>query len=158
MKVTGIIWGSLFWLIARQASAGDAVAMGYRFDGVWTTMTYNRSSTPKGGPHYRGAAQACAAALRDLRVRAGEDLARTKIIGQSDRTGYAAVAHGKGTKVSKDVTTIGRGKSQMEADQKALQKLNEAEATTDEKIVYRYFSYGADSKLSLRGEVKTARH
>jgi hypothetical protein len=40
---------------------------------------------------------------------------------------------------------LGRGKSQAEADENALQKLRDREATENEKIVYRYFSYGADS-------------
>ena len=40
---------------------------------------------------------------------------------------------------------IGRGKSQTEADENALQKLKEREAIENQKIVYRYFSYGADS-------------
>jgi len=146
MNTKGTILGSLCCLIAHHASAGDAVAMGYNADGVWTAVTYNRSSTPIGGAHYRNATQAGAAALRDLHVRASEDLARTKVIGQSDLTGYVAVARGRATKIGLDVTAIGRGKSQAEADEKALEKLSEAGAATKEKIVYRYFSYGADSK------------
>ena len=146
MNTKGIILGSVCCLIAHYASAGDAVAMGYNADGVWTAVTYNRSSTPIGGAHYRNAAQAGAAALRDLHVRASEDLARTKVIGQSDLTGYVAVARGRVTKIGLDVTAIGRGKSQAEADEKALEKLSEAGAATKEKIVYRYFSYGTDSK------------
>jgi hypothetical protein len=142
-----IIVPTLLCLIAHPTSAGDAIAMGYNYDGVWTAVTYNRSSTPKSGPHYREAVQACTFALRDLRVRASDDLARTKIIGQSDRTGYVTVARGRAIKVNKDVTVIGRGTSQMEADQKALEKLNAAEAATNEEIVYRYFSYGADSTV-----------
>ena len=45
---------------------------------------------------------------------------------------------------------IGRGESQTEADQKALEKLNAADAATNELIVYRYFSYGADSTVHPR--------
>jgi hypothetical protein len=140
-----IIVGALFCLVAHNASAGDAIAIGYNYDGVWTAVTYNRSITPKGGPHYHLAAQACTFAVRDLYVRASDDLVRTKIIGQSDRTGYVAVARGRAEKRNTDVTAIGRGRSQTEADRKALEKLNLADAATDEKIVYRYFSYGADS-------------
>lgn len=140
-----IIFGSLFCLVAYQVSAGDAIAIGYNCYGVWTAVTYNRSSTPKGGPHYHDAAQACIFAQRDLQVRASEDLAWTKIIGASNRTGYVTVARGRAAKTDKDITTIGRGKSQTEADENALKKLNDTEATTNEKIVYRYFSYGADS-------------
>ncbi len=140
-----IIFGSLFCLVGYQVSAGDAIAIGYNCYGVWTAVTYNRSSTPKGGPHYHDATQARIFARRDLYVRASEDLAWTKIIGESNRTGYVAVARGRATKVNKDITTIGRGKSQMEADGNALKKLDDTEGTTNEKIVYRYFSYGADS-------------
>jgi hypothetical protein len=140
-----IIVAALFCLIAHQTSAGDAIAIGYNNDGVWTAVTYNRSSTPKGGPHYQDAVQACTFALRDLRVRASDDLVRTKIIGQSDLTGYVAIARGRAIKTNKDVTTIGRGRSQTEADQNALEKLNAFEAATNEEIFYRYFSYGSDS-------------
>ena len=160
MKLTGIMLASLLTLAARQAIAGDAGAMGYRYDGVWTAVTYNRSSTPKGGSHYREADQACAAALRDLHTRGAlpnDPLVRTKIIGKSNQTGYVAVAHGKGTNVSKEVTAIGRGKSQLEADRQVLQKLDQAEATREQRIAYRYFSYGTDSKVHQRAGIKTAR-
>lgn len=144
-----VIFGLLFSLVAHQVLAGDAIAIGYNYDGVWTAVTYNRSSTPKGGPHYRESAQACIFALRDLQVRASEDLVRTKIIGQSDKTGFVAVVRGRAETRNKDVTAIGRGKSQNEADENALQKLNDTEVTTNQEIVYRYFSYGTDSAPSL---------
>ena len=144
------IWASLFCIFVHPVLAGDAVVIGYNYEGVWTAVTYNRSSTPKGGPHYHDAVQACTFALRDLRVRASDDLVRTEIVGKSDRTGYVAVAQGKAIARNKDVTAVGRGKSQMEADQNALKKLNDREATTDEQIVYRYFSYGADSTVHRR--------
>jgi hypothetical protein len=145
MKITGLALALLFCLVVHQVSAGDAIAIGYNYDGVWTAVTYNRSSTPKGGAHYREAAQACVFAVRDLRTRASEDLAWTKIIGKSDRTGYVTVARGMATNADKVATAIGRGKSQAEADQKALEKLKNADATSDETIVYRYFTYGEDS-------------
>lgn len=151
------ICGWLFCFFVRQVLAGDAVAIGYNYEGVWTAVTYNRSSTPKGGPHYHDAAEACTFAVRDLRVRANDCLARTAIVGQSDRTGYVAVGRGKAIARNKDVTAVGRGKSQMEADQNAFKKLNDREATTDEQIVYRYFSYGADSTAHPRGNQR-ARH
>lgn len=132
-------------LIAATASAGDAVAIGYNYDGVWNAVTYNRSSTPKGGPNYHDSAKACQFATRDLWARASEYLARTEIVGQSDRTGYVAVAQGKAVERNKDVTAVGRGKSQNEADANALKLLNAREATTEPAIVYRYFSYGSDS-------------
>ena len=43
------------------------------------------------------------------------------------------------------MTTIGRGKSQKEADADALKKLHATKAITEEKIFYRYFSYGSDA-------------
>jgi hypothetical protein len=149
MKINGVAL-ALVCLIAHQVWAGDAVAMGYNYEGVWTAVTYNRSSTPKGGAHYREAAQAGAAAVRDLRVRASEDLAWTKIISKSDRTGYVAVARGTEKNANKVVTAIGRGQSQSEADEKALKTLNGYNATIDQTIVYRYFSYGSDSTVHHR--------
>jgi hypothetical protein len=140
-----IIVGALFCLLAQNASAGDAIAIGYNCYGVWTAVTYNRSSTPKGGSNYHLAPQACTLAVRDLHIRASEDLARTKIIGQSDQTGYVTVARGRAEERNTDVTAIGRGQSQTEADRKALEKLKVADAATNEEIVYRYFSYGTDS-------------
>src|ERR1700730_8682333 len=102
MSIKEIILGSLLCLVARHVSAGDAIAIAYNQDGVWTAVTYNRSSTPKGGLHYRDAAEARTFALRDLRARANEDLASTKIIGESDLTGYVTVARGRAEKANKD--------------------------------------------------------
>ncbi len=140
----GIIFASLFCLITHHASAGDAIAIGYKYDGVWTAVTYNRSSTPKGGPHYHDAVRACTFAVRDLHVRASDYLVRAEIIGKSDRTGAIAK--------NKDVTAVGRGTRQAEADQKALALLNANGVTENEEIVYRYFSYGADSTAHPRAK------
>ena len=148
-----IILGSFLCTIAHYVSAGDAIAIGYNTDGAWTAVTYNRSSTPRGGAHYRPATQACIFAVRDLRVRANDYLARTAIVGQSDRTGYVAVARGMATVRNKDITAVGRGRNQAEADQKALALLTATGVTTDQQIVYRYFSYGSDS-----GARRTAKH
>ena len=138
--------GSLFLcLIAATVSGGDAVAIGYNYEGAWTAVTYNRSSTPKGSPNYHDSATACQFAVRDLWARASEYLVRTEIVGQSDRTGYVAVAQGKALERNKDVTAVGRGRTQVEADTKALKLLTGREATTEPSIVYRYFSYGSDS-------------
>lgn len=140
----GVLAG-LFCVIACPTFAGDAVAIGYNYEGMWSAVTYNRSSTPKGGLHYHDSAQACAFAVRDLWHRATDNLARTEIVGQSDRTGYVTVAQGKAITRNKDVTAVGRGRSQGEADMNALKRLVGREATTEVAIVYRYFSYGADS-------------
>jgi hypothetical protein len=145
MRITSLAFAPFFCLVAHQVLAGDAIAMAFNYEGVWTAVTYNRSSTPKGGAHYHASAQACAFALRDLHSRASEDLAWTKIIGKSDRTGYVTVARGSKPAAGTDVTAIGRGNSQAEADKNALEKLNNAGAKADQKIVYQYFSYGADS-------------
>ena len=145
MGVRALALGTIFCVISYPTFAGDAVAIGYNYDGAWTAVTYNRSSTPIGGPHYHDSGKACQFAVRDLWARATEYLARTEIIGQSDRTGYVAVAQGKAIERNKDVTAVGRGKSQIEADNNALKLLTAREATIEATIVYRYFSYGSDS-------------
>jgi hypothetical protein len=155
MKTTKIIAASLSCLIVHQALAGDAVALAFNSDGIWTAVTYSRSSTPKGGPHYREATQACTEAERDLHARASEGLARVKIIGQSDRTGYISVARGRKLSVGHQVTAVGRGKSQAEADQNVLEKLKEAQAM-DGQFVYRYFSYGSDSTAHQHSSTKAS--
>ena len=117
-SIHGIILGSISCIFVHSVLAGDAIAIGYNTDGAWTAVTYNRSSTPKGGPHYRAATEACTFALRDLRVRASDYLARTAIVGESDRTGYVAVAQGKATVPNKDVTAVGRGRRQVKRTRK----------------------------------------
>ena len=145
MSIKLVVLTAISCVVAYPTIAGDAIAIGYKYDGVWTAVTYNRSSTPKGGPHYHDAVQACTFAVRDLHIRASDYLVRTAIVGQSDETGYVAVAQGKAIARNKDVTGVGRGKSQAEADEKALELLNANGVTENEQIVYRYFSYGADS-------------
>jgi hypothetical protein len=145
MLIRLAVLAAISCVVAGPTFAGDAVVIGYNYDGVWSAITYNRSSTPKGGLHYHDSAQACAFAVRDLWSRATDNLARTEIVGQSDRTGYVAVAQGKAIERGKDVTAVGRGKSQSEADNNALKLLAAREATTEPAIVYRYFSYGSDS-------------
>ena len=124
--------------------AGDAVVVGYNSEGIWTTVTYYCSSTPKGGADYKTSAQAREAALRDLRRRGKGELAKTSVLAESDSTGFVAVARAK-KKSDKDVIVVGRGKSQAEADKEVLEKLNRAGAAIDQKIVYRFHSYGADA-------------
>jgi hypothetical protein len=149
MNLTRVVLTCLLCLVVHPVMAGDAVVIGYNCYGIWTAVTYNRSSTPKGGAHYRNAAQARAAALRDLRTRGGEDLAIAHVINDSDNTAYVTVARGR-TALGRDVTAVGHRKSQAEADKRAFAELNEAGATTNQKIVYRYFSYGADSELRAK--------
>ena len=152
-----VILSALSCVIVCPAFAGDAVAIGYNYEGVWTAVTYNRSSTPKGSSNYHDAKKACEFAVRDLWARATEYLVRTEIIGQSDQTGYVAVAQGKAIERNKDVTAVGRGRSQNEADANALKLLAGREATTEAAIVYRYFSYGDDSGRRSRTKRATRR-
>src|SRR5689334_3237985 len=124
MSIKAAILTATSCVVAHPVFAGDAVAIGYGSDGAWTAVTYNRSSTPKGGEHYHNAAKAREFAVRDLWARASEYMVRTEIIGQSDNTGYVAVAQGKAIERNKDVTAVGRGKSQRVADANALKLLN----------------------------------
>jgi hypothetical protein len=132
------------WLICTaRLEAGDAVAVAYNSEGVWITATYYCSSTPKGGADYKNAAEAREAALRDLRRRAGENVANAKVIAESDLTGHFVCARGK-TKAGKDTLVVGYGKSEAEAEKKAFADLNRGGATSEQKVMYRYFSHGAD--------------
>ena len=157
MSIRAAVLIAISCVIAYPTFAGDAVAIGYNYDGVWTAVTYNRSSTPKGDANYHDSAKACQFAVRDLWARATEYLVRTEIIGQSDRTGYVAVGQGKAIERNKDVTAVGRGKTQSEADANALKLLNAREATTEAVIVYRYFSYGSESGARSRAKRSSKR-
>jgi len=66
------------------------------------------------------------------------------VIAGSDLTTYAVVARAE-TRAGKDVIVVGYGKSGAEAEKKATDDLKQKEATAKQKIVYRYFSHGADS-------------
>ena len=125
--------------------AGDAVAIGYNADGVWTSVTYYSSGKPKGSQDYKIEQEARDEALRDLKKRGGEGLARTEILSSSDATGFVAVGRGA-DKSKKDQTVVGRGKTQGEANDQAISELNKLGATKNQKIVYKYFSHGADGK------------
>jgi hypothetical protein len=135
---------SVFCLASRLV-AGDAVAVGYNSEGVWTAVTYYSSSTPKGGKDYKTEKEAQELALRDLRKRSEHKIATTSILSSSDSTGFVAVARGQ-TKSGKDLNVVGRGETQNQADKEALAQLSAADAGAKQKIVYRYFSHGADSK------------
>jgi len=159
MTIKVIVLGLILGLTIRDLHAGDAIAVGFTWEGVWMAVTYNRSSTPKGGPNYHDSAQACVFAERDLRSRAsggGAGPARTAIIYQSDKTGFVALAHGKRLNENKGVMTIGRGQSQEEADHQALEKLKEKAATEEPAIVYRYFSYGSEPVSSQAKKTQSA--
>jgi hypothetical protein len=140
LSLAGLVF---FCACSQRAHAGDAVVIGYNAAGVWTMVTYYASGTPKGGRDYKDAAEARKTALRDLRRHDRDNIAKSDVLSDSDATGYVAVGRGKNGS-GKDVTVVGRAKSQADADKNALADLNKAGATTDQKIVYRYFSYGAD--------------
>ena len=127
--------------------AGDAVAIGYNADGVWTSVTYYASGKPKGGKDYKTEAEAREAATWDLQKRDVVKGARIEILSSSDATGFVAVARGA-DETGKDSNVVGRGTTQKEADGKAFNELNANGATKNQKIVYRYHTYGADAKRS----------
>jgi hypothetical protein len=133
---------SLF--IGSTAFAGDAVAIGYNAQGVWTAVTYYSSSRAKGGRDYKTAKEAQEAALRDVRKRSEHKVATTAILASSNLTGFVAVARGENEHGT--MTLVRRGRSQFEADARALAELKKDGASANQKIVYRYFSYGADSE------------
>jgi hypothetical protein len=131
--------------MSSYAAAGDAVAIGYNKDGTWTSVTYYCSSKPKGGKDYKTEAEAREEALRDLHKRGDHQTTRFEILSSSDAAGFVSVARGH-DKSGKDANVVSRGKSQADADENAMAELKKADATKNQKIVYRYYSYGADSK------------
>lgn len=142
----------LGWL--PHVRAGDAVAIGYNADGVWTAVTYYCSSTPKGGADYKDEAAAREAAVRDLQSRAGEGVVKTTIIASSDRTGHFAYARGERRRDQtmysdvvagrSDVHAVGFGPSKAAAAQNALAELRRQGGTGKGKVIYSYFSHGAE--------------
>jgi hypothetical protein len=140
-----LISASVCLLLLPCALGGDAVAIGYNAEGVWTSVTYFCSGKPKGSPRYKNEVDAREEALRDLRKRDGGNLTRAEILSSSDTTGFVAV--GRGTdKSRKDQNVVGRWKTQAEADQNASAQLHQGGATKNQKIVYRYFSHGGDGR------------
>jgi hypothetical protein len=128
------------------AEAGDALAIGYNKDGVWTAATYYCSSTPKGGADYKNEADARAEAERDLKKRASEGIVRSEILSASDRTGHFAYARGKAKQEGDHVHVVGFGPTKPEAEKQAREELNRKGAKLEQEIVFQYFSHGADAK------------
>ena len=149
MKAFSWLFGFLIILstlcFASRLMAGDAVAIGYNADGVWTSVTYYASSKPKGGKDYKTESEARDEAARDLKRRDVVKGARMEILSSSDATGFVALARGT-DKSDKDANVVGRGKTQKEADDQAFAQLKASGATKGQKIVYRYFSHGSDGK------------
>lgn len=134
----------LFILAGPILEAGDAVAVGYNADGVWTAVTYYCSGTAKGGSDYKDESGARAAAVRDLERRAGEGVVTTKVIAASDRTGHFAYARGK-TRSGEELHAVGYGATKVEAEGKAFRELDRGGPTVRRKVIYNYFSHGADA-------------
>jgi len=93
-------------------------------------------------PNFGPGSRVCVARCAQAKPAA---IATTHILSFSDSTGFVAVARGQ-DKSARDFHGVGRGKSQAAADKKAFDLLNQAGAGAEQKIVYHYFSYGADSK------------
>lgn len=147
LKSIPLIGACLLSATIVTVRAGDAVAVGHNAAGVWTAVTYYCSGTPKGGADYKDAAGAREAALRDLRKRAGEGLARESVLSSSDKTGHFAYARAK-TSAGKDMHAVGYGASPASAEKDAFQQLTHKGATIGQKLIYKYFSNGADSVAS----------
>jgi len=130
------------------AQAGDAVAIGYNDKGIWTAVIYYCSGTPKGGSDYKDAAGAREAALQDLKKRAGEQQATSKIIASSDKTGHFAVASARASTAedAKDIFAVGYGESKEAAEKDVFDQLAKQKATEKKKVHYNYFSHGEDGK------------
>jgi hypothetical protein len=125
--------------------AGDALAIGYNADGVWTAAIYYCSSTPPGGKDYKNEAEARDAAIRDLKTRTPEGIVKTAILSSSDRTGNFAYARGKTQGGKTDLHAIGFGETKQQAEEDALRQLAKQGAKLEQKIIYNYFSHGADA-------------
>jgi hypothetical protein len=147
LKIIGTTFAVL-GLISLTAQAGDAVAIGYNDKGVWTAVMYYSSGTPKGGSDYKDAAGARDAALKDLKKRAGQEQATSKIIASSDKTGNFAVASARASKAheARDIFAVGYGESAAQAEKDVFAQLARQKATEKKKVHYRYFSHGDDGK------------
>lgn len=139
---------AILGLSSLIAQAGDAVAIGYNDKGIWTAVIYYCSSTPKGGSDFKDAAGAREAALKDLKGRAGEHQATSKIIASSDKTGHFAVASARASTAedAKDIFAVGYGQSAAEAEKDVYDQLAKQKATEKKKVHYTYFSHGDDGK------------
>ena len=138
--------GLAFAATALVTRAGDALAVGYNADGVWTAVTYYCSSTPPGGKDYKNERDAREAATRDLKTRTPEGIVKTAILASSDRTGNFAYARGKTEGGKKDLHAVGFGETKQQAEEDALRQLTKQGAKLEQHIIYNYFSHGADAQ------------
>ncbi|MDQ6624749.1 MAG: hypothetical protein M3Y69_01220 [Verrucomicrobiota bacterium] len=139
----------LLFILCAIARAGDAVVIGYNADGVWTSVMYYSSGTPKGGADYKDEAGAREAATRDLKQRAGEGVVRTSILASSDRTAHVAYARGK-TPAGKDLHAVSYAATENDAKAKAFADLRRQGATKELKVFYHYFTHGGDADAGPR--------
>ena len=86
--------------------------------------------------------------LDEFQLRAGEGIVRTEILASSDRTAYAAYARGK--RARDDVHAVGYGASKQEAERSVFDELSRRGGTRGQKVIYSYFSHGADSPAQAR--------
>ena len=155
LTASRFVAASSFVAIA-SAQAGDAIAIGYNADGVWTAVTYYCSSTPRGGADYKDEKAARAAALADLRQRAGEGMETAKIIAASDRTAHVAYARGK-NESGAELHAVGYGASKAQAEEEAFAQLAQQGATRNRKTIYSYFSHGAEARSAPPNERSSKR-
>ena len=149
MTLRLLVFFSVLWSVCAGARAGDAVAIGYNAEGTWTSVMYYSSGTAKGGADYKDEAGAREAAVRDLKHRAGEGVARTSILASSDRTAYVAYARGKAP-AGNDLHAVGYGATENEAQAKAFTDLKRQGATKELKVFYHYFTHGGDPGVAPR--------
>lgn len=142
-----ILFLSITAFAVPTARAGDAVAIGYNADGVWTAVMYYSSGTPKGGADYKDEAGAREAAVRDLKQRAGEGIVKTSVLASSDRTAHVVYARGK-TKAGQDQHAVAYGATEEEAKNQAFADLKRNGAARQLKVIYHYFSHGSDEAIS----------
>lgn len=142
MKLT-IFFLAFFVCGVAAVDAGDAVAIGYNSDGVWTAVTYYSSGTVKGGSDYKDEASAREAASQDLKKEAGEGIVKVSILASSDRTAHVAYARGK-TAAGKDLHAVGYGELGLEAEKQAFADLKKNGAAKELKVIYRYHSHGSE--------------
>ncbi len=138
-----LVFVGLCSLACGSARGGDAVAIGYNADGVWTSVMYYSSSTPPGGSDYKDEAGAKEAALSDLKKRVGEGVVRTSILASSDRTAHVVYARGK-TTAGVEQHAVGYGATQEAAKTNAFAELKRNGATKSLKVFYKYFSHGKE--------------
>ncbi|MEI6535407.1 MAG: hypothetical protein WCN98_08720 [Verrucomicrobiaceae bacterium] len=128
----------MIFSILQTTHGGDAVAVTYDGNGNVTSADTEYSSTKSDGKDYMKGILAAEKALTAVKARLAY---REGVIHSSDLTGFFAFAIGT-TEQGQVKGKVGYGKTQAEADENALKKLSSDEATKQQTIQVRYFSYG----------------